>query len=110
MLAHVHNTQKNDITLYEFVSSHCNGCVPWQMLAHVHDEGGGVIKDLAQIRVVGHRVVHGGSLSSAMLLDDHVLKAIRDACRLAPIHNPYNLLGIEVAQVSPATLLAKAAD
>lgn len=52
---------------------------------------------------VGHRVVHGGDQFAApALIDDAVLGAIRDCVPLAPLHNPANLLGIEVAmQANP---------
>ncbi|MCU0297652.1 MAG: acetate kinase [Candidatus Nanopelagicales bacterium] len=52
---------------------------------------------------VGHRVVHGGDRFAApALIDDVVLEAIRDCIPLAPLHNPANLLGIEVAmQANP---------
>lgn len=48
---------------------------------------------------VGHRVVHGGELfSGPTLIDDAVTDSIRDLSSLAPLHNPANLLGIEVAR------------
>ena len=47
---------------------------------------------------VGHRVVHGGARFSApVLIDDQVLRAVRDLRALAPLHNPANLEGIETA-------------
>lgn len=57
--------------------------------------------DLAQAQVVavGHRVVHGGSRFSApAVVDDDVQHAIADLSPLAPLHNPANLRGIEVAR------------
>ena len=57
--------------------------------------------DLAAIRLtaVGHRVVHGGTeFTSATVLDDAVLGRIRDLIPLAPLHNPANITGIEVAR------------
>jgi acetate kinase len=48
---------------------------------------------------VGHRVVHGGDrFTRPTLVDDAVLDAIRDLVPLAPLHNPANLAGIEVAR------------
>ena len=48
--------------------------------------------------VIGHRVVHGGErFSSSVLINDEVLEAIRSCNGLAPLHNPANLIGIEVA-------------
>ncbi|MEK0363431.1 acetate kinase [Pseudomonas sp. CBC3] len=47
---------------------------------------------------IGHRVVHGGEhFTGSSLIDEHVLKAIRDSAQLAPLHNPANLVGIEAA-------------
>lgn len=44
--------------------------------------------DLASVRAVGHRVVHGGSLfTRTTLIDDAVLDSIRELAWLAPLHN-----------------------
>lgn len=59
----------------------------------------GVINDPSAIAVVGHRVVHGGeSFAGTMVISAEVKKAIKKLCSLAPLHNPSNLLGIEVAE------------
>ncbi len=52
---------------------------------------------------VGHRVVHGGDrFSASTLVDDQVIAAIREFARLAPLHNPANLAGIEaVSAIRP---------
>lgn len=61
--------------------------------------GQGVIKDKRDIKAVGHRVVHGGeAFHSPTIIDAKVIKAIRENIPLAPLHNPTNLLGIEVAR------------
>jgi len=63
------------------------------------DPAHGVIKDKSEITAVGHRVVHGGeSFQSPTLIDERVTAAIRENIPLAPLHNPPNLEGIEVAQ------------
>lgn len=47
---------------------------------------------------VGHRVVHGGeAFREPTLIDADVVETIRQLSPLAPLHNPANLLGIEVA-------------
>ncbi len=57
---------------------------------------GALPTDLAAI---GHRVVHGGErFTDPTLVDDDVLAAIRALAPLAPLHNPANALGIEVAR------------
>ncbi|HEY3535145.1 MAG TPA: acetate kinase [Pedococcus sp.] len=54
--------------------------------------------DQLDLFAVGHRVVHGGARFSApVLVDDAVLRAVRDLRALAPLHNPANLEGIETA-------------
>ncbi len=59
----------------------------------------GVIQDPAQIEAVGHRVVHGGeSFASTTVITDEVKKEIQRLSPLVPLHNPANLLGIEVAE------------
>jgi acetate kinase len=58
-------------------------------------ERAGVGDDLGAI---GHRVVHGGAeFTAPTVIDDHVLERIRAQVPLAPLHNPANLTGIEVA-------------
>ncbi len=55
----------------------------------------GVIKDYSEIKAVGHRVVHGGEYySKPMLINDAVIKRIKELIDLAPLHNPANLSGI----------------
>jgi acetate kinase len=47
---------------------------------------------------IGHRVVHGGEdFTEPTLIDEEVLDVIRKNVPLAPLHNPANLIGIEVA-------------
>ncbi|QGU05608.1 acetate kinase [Corynebacterium comes] len=51
------------------------------------------------ISAVGHRVVHGGKVFSAPeIINDQVVDMIRDLIPLAPLHNPANVDGIEVAR------------
>jgi acetate kinase len=55
--------------------------------------------DLSGLDGVGHRVVHGGGLfSEPTLVTAGVVKGIRQLIPLAPLHNPANLAGIEVAR------------
>ena len=59
----------------------------------------GVIASAAEIDAIGHRVVQGGeTLFKSTLIDDDVVSKIRDNCPLSPLHNPANLVGIEVAR------------
>ena len=59
----------------------------------------GVLKSLAEIGAVGHRVVHGGEkFASSTILTEEVLKVIEECNDLAPLHNPANLIGIRACQ------------
>ncbi|KAF5047088.1 Acetate kinase [anaerobic digester metagenome] len=59
----------------------------------------GVIASAAEIDAIGHRVVQGGeTLFKSTLIDDDVVAKIRENCHLSPLHNPANLVGIEVAR------------
>ena len=46
-------------------------------------------------QAIGHRVVHGGTLTKAELLTPEIVEKIREATPLAPLHNPAHLVGID---------------
>ncbi len=47
---------------------------------------------------VGHRVVHGGELfTQSVVITDHVLSQLEQLSKLAPLHNPANIIGIKAA-------------
>ena len=51
------------------------------------------------VDAVGHRIVHGGEhFRQATLVNDEVVATIASCRDLAPLHNPANVLGIEVAR------------
>ncbi len=55
--------------------------------------------DDTALHAIGHRVVHGGDRFSApSLIDDDLVRAVEELVPLAPLHNPANLEGIEVAR------------
>lgn len=59
----------------------------------------GVLKDISEIKMVGHRVVHGGEyFSQPSVIDQELKDRVRELIPLAPLHNPANLLGIEVSE------------
>jgi acetate kinase len=59
----------------------------------------GVIKNAEEIAAIGHRVVHGGdNFSKTVEVNAEVKAKIKDFFSLAPLHNPANLEGIEVAE------------
>ncbi|MCV9929172.1 acetate kinase [Flavobacterium sp. LS1R49] len=63
------------------------------------NEETGVIKSTSEINAVGHRVVHGGSeFTKTVKIDEKVKAKIKQLFELAPLHNPANLEGINVAE------------
>lgn len=58
-----------------------------------------IIDKLEEIGACGHRVVHGGEdFNSSVIVTPQVIKKLKDLCPLAPLHNPANIMGIEVMQ------------
>ncbi|WP_299363908.1 acetate/propionate family kinase [Winogradskyella sp.] len=63
------------------------------------DKVNGEVKSVEEIEAVGHRVVHGGhTFSSTVEIHHEVKSKIKEFFNLAPLHNPSNLAGIEVAE------------
>ncbi len=63
----------------------------------IHPEYG-VIKNIQEIKAVGHRVVHGGEkYSGSVEINEEVLAGIDEVSALAPLHNPANMTGIRAA-------------
>jgi acetate kinase len=57
-----------------------------------------VLDSPEQIVAVGHRVVHGGNQhSSAVIVNEQVMKELRGLSELAPLHQGANIKGIEIA-------------
>ena len=58
-----------------------------------------IINTSKDIDIVGHRVVHGGShFKKTRLVTQDVKDKITSLFDIAPLHNPHNLKGIEVAE------------
>lgn len=58
----------------------------------------GALANPGELSGIGHRVVHGGEkFKEPTRITPEVLAAIQALIPLAPLHNPANLLGIEVA-------------
>ncbi|MFL0246980.1 acetate/propionate family kinase [Candidatus Clostridium stratigraminis] len=69
------------------------------VLGALVDKNNGVISDMTEISAVGHRVVHGGEkYSNSVLIDEVVMKALEDCAKLAPLHNPPNITGINACR------------
>lgn len=59
----------------------------------------GVINQRADIKAIGHRVVHGGEhYTKTQIVTDEVKQAIEELIPLAPLHNPANIIGIKAAE------------
>ena len=59
----------------------------------------GVIQSLSEINAVGHRVVHGGEkYASSVMVNDEVMIELERCVKLAPLHNPANIIGIKACQ------------
>lgn len=69
------------------------------VLEALTNEKTGVVKSLAEIGAVGHRIVHGGEkFAKSTVIDSEVLAAIEECNDLAPLHNPANLIGINACK------------
>jgi acetate kinase len=59
----------------------------------------GVITDPSEIKAVGHRLVHGGeAFTNTVIITKEVKAKVKELFPLAPLHNPANLTGVEVAE------------
>lgn len=60
---------------------------------------GKVIDSVNDIEAIGHRTVHGGEeFASSVLITPEVVETMKRLSPLAPLHNPANILGIEICQ------------
>lgn len=58
-----------------------------------------VLTSLQELAGVGHRVAHGGEdFKKSSLVDRDALQKIKALGKLAPLHNPVNVVGIEALQ------------
>ncbi|CAL7963446.1 Acetate kinase [Gammaproteobacteria bacterium] len=69
-----------------------------------------ILEELQKIGIkivaAGHRVVHGAmKYRSATIVDDEVLNFLERLSSLAPLHQPYNLRGIEILRTKHPDLL-----
>ncbi|CAM4124247.1 acetate/propionate family kinase [Flavobacterium sinopsychrotolerans] len=94
-LTYVTNTTK-----FEEILTIANHKIGLEKIAQLlMDDKVGVIKSTEEIEAVGHRVVHGGSaFSNTVIITTEVKDKIRQLFDLAPLHNPANLEGINVAE------------
>lgn len=63
------------------------------------DSTNGVIKSMEEIDAVGHRVVHGGEkYAESAVVTEKVMEDLQECAKLAPLHNPANIIGIKACQ------------
>ena len=68
-------------------------------IAMITDEKIGVIKSVAEIGAVGHRIVQGAELySESVLVTDEVIDNIDRIAYLAPLHNKAHCLGLRACK------------
>ncbi len=66
---------------------------------HLQNEKCGVIKSVDDIEGIGHRVVHGAEeFCSSVKITNDVIASLKKYTFLAPLHNPANIIGIEVCR------------
>jgi len=69
------------------------------IVEYLQDPERGVIKNSDEIEGIGHRVVHGAEeFCSSVKITDKVVDVLKRFIFLAPLHNPANILGIEVCR------------
>ncbi len=92
-----YKTNTVDFQNIEFIATYNQGLQ--RIVDLLLDSEKGVIKSTDEIKIIGHRVVHGGnSFSNTVLITSEVKDEIEKYCPLAPLHNPANLEGIIVAE------------
>lgn len=91
------NEADNEIEIEEKISDH-NQAIEMVLEILQHKEYG-VLENMNEINIVGHRVVHGGEkFSGSVLINEEVINALKENIKLAPLHNPANIMGIEVSR------------
>ena len=81
----------------EHLATHHEGMS--RVVALLTDPHKGVIRDASEVQGVGHRVLSCGEVYTATVrVDAKVKQTIRDFFPLGPLHNPPNLMGIDVAE------------
>lgn len=82
------------------------------VLGALIDSEHGVIGDLSEIGAVGHRIVHGGEkYAGSVIINNEVMKNLEECSKLAPLHNPANIIGINACKaLMPTTPMVAVFD
>ena len=87
----------NDFEIKKDIPDHSVGME--LVISTLTDEDKGVISGVDEINAVGHRVVQGGKyFDKSVIVTEDVKEKIEECATLAPLHNPANLMGIEVCE------------
>ncbi|MBW2408655.1 MAG: acetate kinase [Deltaproteobacteria bacterium] len=85
---------KAEIVKNQQIANHQQG---FQLMVDALRESG-TLDDTGELFGIGHRVVHGGEIFRVpALINKEVIETIEKLIPLAPLHNPANLQGINVA-------------
>jgi len=69
------------------------------VLKTLTDGEGKVINSVDEIEAIGHRAVHGGEdFAGSVMVTDKVINKMKELIPLAPLHNPANIMGMEICQ------------
>jgi len=69
------------------------------VLRTLTDGEGKVINSINDIDAIGHRAVHGGEeFASSVMVSPKVIETMKKLIPLAPLHNPANIMGMEICQ------------
>ena len=69
------------------------------VLKTLTDGEGKVINSIDDIDAIGHRAVHGGEeFAGSVLVTPRVIEKMKELIPLAPLHNPANIMGMEICQ------------
>ena len=86
--------RRQEIQKHKHIPDHKEGFA-WIITVIVEQ---GAVRDESEIFAIGHRGVHGGEVfHEPTLVDKKLLEALRSLIPLAPLHNPANLMAIEIA-------------
>ena len=92
-----YNTQKKSININMEIPDHAVGLR--EVVNLLMSSASGVISNVDEIEMIGHRVVHGGKeFLNTVEINQDVVDRIKSLFNLAPLHNPPNHVGIVVAQ------------
>lgn len=96
IITYQRGTEENEYKYCETILEHRSAIE--KALALLADPEIGVVSGRAEIGAVGHRVVHGGEkFSGSVVMDEETVAQIRECIELAPLHNPHNLKGHDIA-------------